>query len=125
MNLYLHAACKRITNASVSVAAFLIFVPQIASAQPTIVSTVPANLASVVSPSAVVVFTFSEPMDTANTSVQFLTLGGTMLTTTEAWSVSNTVLTCTPTPDFPAGTNIIWSFISRFHPVQGQPGSSG
>ena len=43
-----------------------------AHAQPVIVSTVPANGASGVSPSAAVVFTFSEQMDTALTVAQFV-----------------------------------------------------
>src|SRR5579859_3006741 len=108
MNQYVRAASKHLFSASVGVAVHLLFGSQIACAQPTIVSTVPPDSAGGVSTSAAVVFTFSEPMDTAHTSVQFFTLGGAMLTTTEAWSAGNAVLTCTPSPTFPAGTNIFW-----------------
>src|SRR5262249_32040862 len=87
---------------------FLLAGLRMASADPTIVSTVPANLAAGVSPTAAVVFTFSEPMDTANTEALFLVPPFTTLTTTAAWSANDTVLTCTPTPAFPANTNIIW-----------------
>jgi hypothetical protein len=108
MNLYLHAGSDRIFVAAVGLAALLLFGSQTGSAQPTIVSTVPPDSAGGVSASAAVVFTFSEPMDTAQTSVQFVTSAFTTLTATEAWSAGNTVLTCTPTPAFPAGTNIFW-----------------
>jgi hypothetical protein len=77
-------------------------------AQPFIVSVVPANNASGVSPSAAVVFTFSEEMDTALTQAQFFQPPFTPLPTTQAWSANNTVLTCTPTPSFPANQSIIW-----------------
>ena len=108
MNLCPQAASKHIGGATVVLAAVLFFGSQIASAQPTIVSTAPPDSAGGVSTSAAVVFTFSEPMNTAHTSIQFFTPGGAMLTTTEAWSAGNTVLTCTPSPTFPAGTNIFW-----------------
>jgi hypothetical protein len=109
MNLNLRAASATVLLEFVGVVAFQIFGLQKASAQPTIVSTVPVNLASGVSPSAVVVFTFSESMDTTKTSVQFLALPSTTLTTSQDWSQSDTVLTCTPDPAFPSHTNVIWS----------------
>jgi len=80
-----------------------------AQAQPFIVSTVPANNASGVSPSAAVVFTFSEQMDTARTVAQFFNVMVQPLSTTTAWSANDTVLTCTPTPPFPASSPIIWT----------------
>jgi hypothetical protein len=81
-------------------------------AQPMIVSTVPLNGASGVSPTAPVVFTFSEAMNTNTsiTSVDFLDLVTFLsLPTTPAWSAGNTVLTCTPTPAFPTNRMILWS----------------
>lgn len=79
--------------------------------QPFIVSVVPADRASNVSTSAVFVFTFSEQMDTGLTSVQFLRAfpqPSTPLTVSSVWSGTNNVLTCTPTPAFPAGELIFW-----------------
>lgn len=82
-----------------------------ASAQPMLVSSVPSNGESGVSPSAAVVFTFSEPMDPdpTTTSASFFVLPSTFLATSQSWSLGNTVLTCTPTPAFPANTMVIWS----------------
>lgn len=78
-------------------------------AQPFIVSVVPADGASNVSPSAAFVFTFSEQMDTGLTSVQFLRSSPlTPLPVSSVWSGGNRVLTCTPTPAFPAGELIFW-----------------
>jgi len=77
----------------------------------TIISTVPANMASGVSPSAPVVFTFDTPMDTANTEAQFgdfTTYPFTYYSTVPSWDPSGTVLTCTPVPPFPANKMIIW-----------------
>ncbi len=83
-----------------------------AQAVPTIISTIPPNLASGVSPSAAVVFTFSEAMDTSLTEVTFQSFipPFTLVDhpTTTVWSGGNTVLTCTPSPAFPANTQIIW-----------------
>jgi Bacterial Ig-like domain len=81
-----------------------------AEAQPTILSSVPANFATGVSPSASVVFTFSEAMDPDLTSAQFI--DGTTFSfyaTTETWSSGNTVLTCTPITPFASGRQIYWS----------------
>ena len=79
------------------------------SAQPVIVSVVPVDGATNVSPSAAVVFTFSEQMDTGLTSVQFLRATNLApLTVSSVWSGVNKVLTCTPTPAFPAGELIFW-----------------
>jgi methionine-rich copper-binding protein CopC len=80
-----------------------------AQAQPTIVSTVPANGATGVSDTAAVVFTFSEAMDTANSSVIFYNESPFALETlNQTWSDGNTVLTCSPAPTLPAGSTILW-----------------
>ncbi|MGH7969731.1 MAG: Ig-like domain-containing protein, partial [Limisphaerales bacterium] len=79
-------------------------------AQPTIVSTVPAMGASGVSPTADVVFTFSEPMDTTATEAQFIDISNPLspFPTTSSWNASGTVLTCTPSPAFPSNKQIYW-----------------
>ena len=79
-------------------------------AQPFITSVVPANGAGGVSPTASVVFTFSEQMDTAVTVAQFIDPMSpfTPIPTTQAWSANDTVLTCTPTPAFPSNRDIFW-----------------
>ena len=78
-----------------------------AQVEPTIISPPPASGAS---PSAPIVFTFSEAMDTEATTADFIDITTfASLPTTEVWSVGNTVLTCTPAPAFPANRMIIWS----------------
>lgn len=78
-----------------------------AQAEPTIISPPPANG---VAPSAAIVFTFSEAMDTAATTATFFdSTTFALLPTTAAWSSGDTVLTCTPSPAFPATRMIIWS----------------
>jgi hypothetical protein len=80
-----------------------------AQAQPTIVSTVPTSGATGVSTTAAVVFTFSEAMDTTATAAVFYSTSPyALLTTTPVWSAGNTVLSCTPSPAFPASTPILW-----------------
>ena len=82
-------------------------------AAPTIVSSVPPNLASGVSPSAPVVFTFSEAMNKSSTEVTFQSFIPPFTIvdqpTTAVWTSGDTVLTCTPSPAFPANAQIIWS----------------
>jgi len=81
-----------------------------AQAQPTIVTYVPSSAATGVSPSAPVVFTFSEAMDTANTDVQFFVPSPLSFpATSNSWTAGDTVLTCTPTPAFPANNTIFWT----------------
>ncbi|HTD66458.1 MAG TPA: Ig-like domain-containing protein, partial [Candidatus Limnocylindria bacterium] len=80
-----------------------------AHAQPFIFSTVPANGASGVSPSASVVFTFSEQMDTVATTAEFRdSMTFALLPVSSVWSGANNVLTCTPTPAFPSAGFIVW-----------------
>ena len=85
-----------------------------AQTEPTIISNFPPNFATGVSPSAPVVFTFSEPMDPDQTEAGFLDSATfNSLETTPAWSAGNTVLTCTPTSPFPANRLIIWSVFGQ------------
>ena len=80
-----------------------------AQAAPTILSTVPANMATGVSPTAPFVITFSEAMNASLTTATFM--DGTTyqpLATTPAWSGGNTVLTCSPNPSWPVGHMVIW-----------------
>jgi len=101
------------SDASITIIVFLAWVcfASLAQAQPTIVSTVPPLLATGVSPSAPVSFTFSTAMDTDATSAQFGNFSSfppTFYTTTPSWNAAGTVLTCQPTPDFPSNQQITW-----------------
>lgn len=83
-----------------------------AQAQPTIVSTVPANFATGVSPTAPVVITFSAAMDTSATTATFIDPSNplTPLPTTDTWSADQKTLTCTPAPPFPSPSKmIVWT----------------
>jgi len=78
------------------------------SAQTT-VSSDPANLATGVSPSAAVVFTFSGPMSTATVNVSFYTVSPPgFYPVSSSWNNANDVLTCTPSSPFPGNTSISW-----------------
>jgi len=94
-----------------------------AQADPSIISPPPA---SGVSPSAAVVFVFSEAMDPDATTSFFLdSTTFSQQPTTDVWSAGNTVLTCTPTPAFPANRMIIWSVDGanpNGDPLGGTPG---
>jgi hypothetical protein len=93
-----------------------------ALAQPTIVSTVPTDGATGVSTTNAVVFTFSEAMDTNATTADFvITNAPFILTATAAWSLGNTVLSCTPNPAFPTSTIIEW-IVSGADPMGNQLG---
>jgi hypothetical protein len=95
--------------ARVLVIGFSIAGAYVAQGQPTIVSTVPANLTTGVSRSAAVVFTFSQAMNTGLTSAQFFdSTTATFFGTTPVWSAGNTVLTCTPVTPFTANKQITW-----------------
>lgn len=83
-----------------------------AAAQPSIVSVVPANGASGVSPTAPVVFTFNEPMNPDFTSAEFRDVTNPFgtLPVVPSWSVDARVLTCTPSPAFPGPNKmILWT----------------
>jgi hypothetical protein len=98
--------------------------PSQLKAEPTLISSVPANNATGVSPSAPVVFTFSEAMNTEATEVQFITPPATFLVTSNAWNAAGTVLTCTPTPAFPPNQFIAWSILGENpngEPLGGDP----
>lgn len=79
--------------------------------QPSLVSSVPANNATGVSPSAPVVLTFSEAMDSDLTYATFMDPSNPFGTVdwTETWNAAKTVLTCTPSPSWPSGKMIIWT----------------
>jgi hypothetical protein len=82
-----------------------------AQAAPTISSTVPADMAAGVSPTAPIVFTFSEAMntDTNVTTVDVVDLSTYQpLTPVLAWNGGNTVLTCSPAGSWPVGHIIMW-----------------
>jgi len=82
-----------------------------AAAQLTIASTVPTNSATGVSPGAAVVFNFSTNMNPAATFAIFsdVTASNESPTVILGWSAGNTVLTCTPSPQFANNHKIQWS----------------
>ena len=82
-----------------------------AQAQPTILSTVPADGATDVSTATTVKFTFSAALVPASTITVFYDPSFSPIPTTPAWSAGNTVLTCTPLASFPANSTITW-FVS-------------
>ena len=90
------------------------------SPTPTLVSVAPTNNATGVPPSYPVYFVFSMAMNTNLTTVQFYepTAPTQFLPATFAWTADRTMLSCTPTPEFPGGKVIIWS-------LQGQAASGG
>ena len=98
-----------------------------AHAQPTLVSVVPANGATGVSTATTVVFTFSVAMDPDATEASFIDLSTfSILPTWPAWSANNKVLTCTPTPSFPANKSIFWTVSGQSaagDPFDTDPGS--
>ena len=96
-------------------------------AQPTIVSVNPTNGATGVPTSSQVVFTFSTTMSTTYTYALFTNSTGSFLPITSAWSAGNTVLTCTPAPSFPPGTNVYWAVFGYdplFNPLTGTTSGS-
>ena len=89
-----------------------------AHAQPTIVSNVPTNGATGVPLSAALVITFSEAMNTSETTA-FLydqTIPQ-VLWPSLSWSAGNTVLTCTPDATLPASREILWAVINGQNPA--------
>ena len=89
--------------------------PGPAVAQPTIVTNVPNNGAMGVSPGAAVVFTFSTAMNPATTYVVFsdVTASNESPTVVLSWGAGNTVLTCTPSPQFANNHYIEWNVIGQ------------
>jgi hypothetical protein len=89
--------------------ALIVLLPWIQSSAQTTVSSDPANLASGVSPSAAVVFTFSGPMSTASVNVQFYTVSPFgFYPVSSSWNNANDILTCTPTSPFPGNASVSW-----------------
>jgi hypothetical protein len=108
LNTFPHFVCASRTTGWLAVVTAISFMAQHCAADPTIVSVVPANGATGVSPSAAVVFTFSAAMNTTLTAAMFDDTNGATLTTTPAWSADQKTLTCTPTPAFPSPDEIVW-----------------
>lgn len=83
-----------------------------ALAQPTLLSVIPGQFATDVSPTTTIQFTFNEAMNPDVTIAGFFAVKGTsyqMVTVTSAWSSGNKVLTCTPAAPLPAGYMVYWS----------------
>src|SRR5690348_13657298 len=88
--------------------------------QPTIVSTVPANGATGISPTGSVVFTFSTAMNTNRTTTQFYTSIPTApfsvtYTMSNFWNAASNVLTCSPVSAFMVPTQVVWT-VTGFDP---------
>ena len=85
--------------------------PGVGTAQPVLVSSVPPNMASGVSPTASVVFTFSEAMNTSVTLASFMDTSNPMqpIATLPNWSGENKVLTCTPVVPWVGSHMIFWT----------------
>lgn len=88
--------------------------------QPTIVSTVPAKGATGISPTGLVVFTFSTSMDTNRTTVQFYTSIPTppysyTYAMSNSWNATSNVLTCLPVSAFMVPAQIVWT-VTGFDP---------
>jgi hypothetical protein len=89
-----------------------------AHAQPAIVSAVPPTGANGVPPSAAVVLTFSEAMNTSVTlAYLFDSTTFELLPAALSWSAGDTVLTCTPAAAFPAGRTIWWTVMNGQDPA--------
>ncbi len=86
-----------------------------AAAQPTLVSSVPADGATGISSNAAVVFTFSTAMNTnpAVTYAAFYNESVAYLNTIQTWNSASNILTCTPSPAFPSPQIITWSVAGR------------
>ncbi len=84
-----------------------------ASAQPGLISSSPTNGAVNVPTSSAVTFRFSEPMNTVFSGATFVYSNVNFVLTAPVWSASNTVLTCTPIPSFPANVTISWLVFGR------------
>jgi hypothetical protein len=76
---------------------------------PTIVSTTPQQRATGISRLAKISVTFSEPMDINNTQAAFQVTSPAGITGTFAWSSGNTVMTFTPSVQYPYGSDVNWS----------------
>ena len=81
-----------------------------ALAQPTIVSTVPANSAHGVPLTATLAITFSEAMNTSTTTPYLVdSITFAVLPASLSWSAGNTVVTCTTFAPLPANRTIWWT----------------
>ncbi len=99
-----------------------------ARGEPILISSVPLNLAAGISPTAPIIFKFSEPMNPGATIAQFMdptAFPPVFLLTSPAWSSANTILTCTPIQALPANKMIVW-FLEGENPagdpLGGDPG---
>jgi len=102
----------RKTFASAMLAAGLLVASMAMDAAPSLVSSVPANMAPDVSPSASIVFTFSETMnpDPTVTLATFIDVQTfQQLAVSSVWSSANTLLTCTPLVPLAADHMIVWT----------------
>jgi hypothetical protein len=88
---------------------------------PTIVSTTPSQRASGISRLAKISVIFSEPMDINNTQTAFQITSPVGITGTFAWSSGNTVMTFTPSVQYPYGSEVTWSVSTGARDAAGNP----
>ncbi|MET0591813.1 MAG: Ig-like domain-containing protein [Polyangiaceae bacterium] len=91
---------------------------------PTIVSTTPQNRASGISRLAKISVTFSEAMDVTNTQAAFVITSPAGITGTIAWSSGNTVMTFTPSVQYPYGSDVTWTVSTAARDAAGNPKAS-
>ena len=86
-----------------------------ARSQPALISSVPGDGATGVSPGATVQFTFDLPMETAATDATFFDVANPFnpLSVTMSWNNQLSILTCSPNPPFPANTLIGWVVVGE------------
>jgi hypothetical protein len=106
--MQVHQFFRRHAYNSFWLSAILLAFLNSASAQPTLVSVVPANGATGVSQNTTVVFTFSTAMDTNATTAFFIYDGSSFVATVASWNAGHTVMTNTPVASFPANKTITW-----------------
>jgi hypothetical protein len=80
-------------------------------AAPTLLSSVPAFMATGISPTAPVVLTFSEAMNTNVTTGMFVAGTSLLTNTLVSWSDGDKVLTFSPVPSWPANQMITWMVV--------------
>jgi len=74
-----------------------------------VISSIPANGATGVSPTAPVIFFFNMPADQSSVFGYFVDVGSEIFLPETTWNASSTIMTnMSFDPPFPANTNIIW-----------------
>jgi hypothetical protein len=100
---------QRLTASVSIIAGLVLFGSALAGLSQGTVTSVPADGATDVSPSAAVIFTFSAAVDPTSANISFFTTSPPgAYPVNSVWSSGNTVVTCTPISPFPGDTAIQW-----------------